>query len=150
MGKGVNKWIGIGNCCKDPESKIYAPSGSAITNITVACNDSYKDKSGQVVDTTEFVRVVFFNRLAEIAGELLRKGSKVYVEGKQQTRKYTDSNGVERYVTEIVGNEMQLLDSRNVQDNANNGPHGNNYQPQGKAPEATPPPMDDPEEPIPF
>ncbi len=151
MGKSINKWIGIGNCCKDPDIK-HARSGSAITSITVACNDSYKDKSGKLVDTTEFVRVVFFNKIAEIAGEFLRKGSKVYVEGRLKTRKYTDSNGIERYMTEIVGSEMQMLDIRNVQDNANNGPHGNNYKTEQKAPqeESAPPVMDDFDESIPF
>lgn len=113
MAKGVNKWIGIGNCCADPETK-YLPSGGAVTNVTVACNDSYKDKNtGQVVDKTEFVRVVFFNRIAEIAGEYLRKGSKVYIEGSLRTRKWQDQSGQDRYTTEIVASEMQMLDGRN-------------------------------------
>lgn len=112
MAKGINKWIGIGNCCADPEMK-YMPSGGAVTNITVACNNSYKDKNtGQVVDNTEFVRVVFFNKLAEIAGEYLRKGAKVYIEGSLRTRKWQAQDGSDRYTTEIVASEMQMLDGK--------------------------------------
>jgi len=112
MSKGINKFIGIGNCCADPETR-YAASGAAITNISIACNDSYKDKnSGKLVDKTEFVRVVFFNRLGEIAGEYLKKGSKVYIEGSLRTRKWQDQAGQDRYTTEIVASEMQMLDSR--------------------------------------
>jgi len=124
MARGVNKWIGIVNCCADPETK-YMPSGGAVTNVTVACNNSYKDKNtGQEVDTTEFVRVVFFNKLAEIAGEYLRKGSKVYIEGSLRTRKWQDKEtGQDRYSTEIVASEMQMLDSKpNVAQNANHAP----------------------------
>lgn len=109
MAKGVNKWIGIGNCCADPEIK-YLPSGVAVTNMTVACNDSYKDKTtGQLVDKTEFVRVVFYNRLAEVVGEYLKKGSKVYIEGSLSTRKWQNKEGVDQYTTEIIANEMQML-----------------------------------------
>lgn len=108
----VNKWIGVGNCCADAEMKAL-PSGGYVTNITVACNDKYKDKqTGQMVDKTEFVRIVFFNRLAEIAGEYLKKGSQVYIEGKLQTRKWQDQNGQDRYTTEIIANEMQMLGGR--------------------------------------
>ena len=111
MSRGINKWIGIGNCCADPETR-YMPSGGAVTNITVACNDSYKNKeSGEIADKTEFVRVVMFNRLAEIAGEYLRKGSKVYIEGSLRTREW-EKDGVKRYTTEIVASVMQMLDSR--------------------------------------
>lgn len=111
--RGVNKWIGIGNVCKDPDCR-YLPSGGAVTNITVACNDSYRDKnSGQQVDATEFVRVVFYGKLAEIAGEYLKKGSKVYVEGSLHTRKYQEKQtGQDRYSTEIKASSMQMLDSR--------------------------------------
>ena len=112
MSKGINKFIGIGNCCADPETR-YAASGAAITNISIACNDSYKDKNtGKLVDKTEFVRVVFFNRLGEIAGEYLKKGSKVYIEGSLRTRKWQNKDGVDMYTTEIVASEMQMLDSR--------------------------------------
>lgn len=110
--KGVNKWIGIGNACSYPETK-YLPSGGAVTNLSIACNDSYKDKqSGQMVDKTEFVRLVFFNRLAEIVGEYVKKGSKLYIEGRLQTRKWQDQSGNDRYTTEIVAGEMQMIDSR--------------------------------------
>ena len=112
MSKGINKWHGIGNCCADPDTR-YSPSGAAITNVTVACNNNYKNKAGEQVDATEFVRVVFFNRLAEVAGEYLRKGSKVYIEGSLRTRKWQDkATGADRYTTEIVASEMQMLDSK--------------------------------------
>lgn len=116
----VNKWIGVGNCCADPETR-YATSGSAVTNLTIACNDKYKDKqTGQMVSKAEFVRIVFFGRLAEIAGEYLKKGSQVYIEGKLQTRKWQDQNGQDRYTTEIVANEMQFLGSKHDQENNHN------------------------------
>jgi single-strand DNA-binding protein len=112
MARGVNKVILVGNCGQDPETK-YLPSGNAVTNISVATSESWKDKqSGQQQERTEWHRVVFFNRLAEIAGEYLKKGSKVYVEGSLRTRKWQDKSGNDRYTTEIVGNEMQMLDSR--------------------------------------
>jgi len=111
--RGVNKVILVGNLGKDPETR-YMPSGGAVTNITVATSETWKDKqSGQQQERTEWHRIVFFNRLAEIAGEYLRKGSKVYLEGSLRTRKWQDKNtGADRYTTEIVANEMQMLDSR--------------------------------------
>jgi single-strand DNA-binding protein len=110
MSRGVNKVILIGNIGQDPEVK-YTPAGTAITNISVATSETWKDKqTGEAQERTEWHRVVFFNRLAEIAGEYLRKGSKVYVEGALRTRKWQDAQGVERFTTEIVGNEMQMLD----------------------------------------
>ncbi|NOZ53238.1 MAG: single-stranded DNA-binding protein [Gammaproteobacteria bacterium] len=112
MARGVNKVILIGNLGKDPEVK-YMPSGDPICNITVATSETWKDKStGENVEKTEWHRVVFFKRLAEIAGEYLKKGSKVYVEGRLQTRKWQGQDGQDRYTTEIVANEMQMLDSR--------------------------------------
>lgn len=113
MARGINKVILIGNLGQDPETR-YMPSGGAVTNITVATSESWKDKqTGQQQERTEWHRIVFFNRLAEIAGEYLRKGSKVYIEGSLRTRKWQDKNtGQDRYTTEIVGNEMQMLDSR--------------------------------------
>jgi len=112
MARGINKVILIGNIGGDPETR-YLPSGGAVTNITVATSESWKDKqSGQSQERTEWHRVVFFNRLAEIAGEYLRKGSKVYIEGSLRTRKWQDKDGQDRYTTEIVANEMQMLDSR--------------------------------------
>ena len=110
--RGVNKVILIGNLGGDPEVR-YMPSGNAVTNVTLATSESWKDKqTGQQQERTEWHRVVFFNRLAEVAGEYLRKGSKVYVEGSLRTRKWQDQAGQDRYTTEIVASEMQMLDSR--------------------------------------
>ena len=110
--RGVNRVILVGNLGQEPETK-YTPSGSAITNISVATSESWKDKqTGQQQERTEWHRVKFFNRLAEIAGEYLKKGSKVYIEGSLRTNKWQDQSGQDRYTTEIVANEMQMLDSR--------------------------------------
>jgi len=112
MARGVNKVILVGNLGKDPDMK-YTASGAAIANITVATSESWTDKqTNEKVDKTEWHRVVFFRRLAEIVGEYLRKGSQVYIEGKLQTRKWQDQNGQDRYTTEIVANEMQMLGGR--------------------------------------
>jgi len=112
MARGINKVILIGNLGRDPEVR-YTPNGGAISNVTVATSDSWKDKqTGEMQERTEWHRIVFFGRLAEIAGEYLRKGSKVYVEGRLQTRKWQDKDGQERYTTEVVANDMQMLDSR--------------------------------------
>lgn len=112
MARGINKVILIGNLGQDPEVK-YMPNGGAVANITVATSDSWKDKNtGEMQERTEWHRVVFFRRLAEIAGEYLKKGSKVYIEGRLQTRKWQDQQGNDRYTTEIIANEMQMLDSR--------------------------------------
>jgi len=112
MARGVNKVILIGNLGKDPEVR-YMPSGGAVANVTIATSETWKDKqSGENQERTEWHNVVFFNRLAEIAGEYLKKGSKVYVEGSLRTRKWQDKNGQDRYTTEIVAAEMQMLDGR--------------------------------------
>ncbi len=112
MARGVNKVILVGNCGKDPDTR-YTPSGSAVTNISIATSEQWTDKqSGQKQERTEWHNVVFFNRLAEIAGEYLRKGSQVYVEGSLRTRKWQDKTGNDRYTTEIVASEMQMLGSR--------------------------------------
>jgi single-strand DNA-binding protein len=112
MARGVNKAILIGNLGADPETK-FTPSGTAVANISVATSEQWKDKqTGEMQEKTEWHRVVFFGRLAEIAGEYLRKGSKVYIEGRIQTRKWQGQDGQDRYTTEIVANEMQMLDSR--------------------------------------
>lgn len=109
MSKGINKVIIIGHLGQDPEVK-YMPSGSAVANVSIATTEQWKDKTtGEKQDRTEWHRVVFFSRLAEIVGEYLRKGSQVYVEGRLQTRKWHDKNGQDRYTTEIVANEMQML-----------------------------------------
>jgi len=125
MARGVNKVILIGNLGKDPEVR-YMPSGSAVTNISIATSESWKDKqTGDKQERTEWHNVVFFNRLAEIAGEYLKKGSKVYVEGSLRTRKWQDKNtGQDRYTTEIVANEMQMLDSRGGSDSYQGGGSG--------------------------
>lgn len=112
MGKGINKVIIVGNLGNEPETK-QLPSGGTVTNISVATSESWKDKNtGEKQERTEWHKIVFFNRLAEIAGEYLSKGSKVYVEGALRTRKWQDNQGQDRYTTEIVGSEMQMLDSK--------------------------------------
>jgi single-strand DNA-binding protein len=112
MARGVNKVILVGNLGRDPEMK-YTASGAAIANVTIATSESWSDKqTGERQEKTEWHRVVFFRRLAEVVGEYLRKGSQVYIEGKLQTRKWQDQNGQDRYTTEIVANEMQMLGSR--------------------------------------
>jgi single-strand DNA-binding protein len=108
----VNKVILVGNLGRDPETR-YNPEGGAITNISIATTEQWKDKaSGEKQERTEWHRVVFFNRLAEIAGEYLKKGSQVYVEGALRTRKWQDKEGKDRYTTEIVAERMQMLGSR--------------------------------------
>jgi len=112
MARGINKVILVGNLGGDPEVR-YMPNGNAVTNITIATSESWKDKqTGQQQERTEWHRVVFFNRLAEIAGEYLRKGSQVYVEGSLRTRKWQDQSGQDRYTTEIVASEMQMMGGR--------------------------------------
>jgi len=110
--RGVNKVMLIGNLGQDPEVR-YMPNGGAVTNITVATSETWKDKNtGEQQEKTEWHRVVAFRRLAEIMGEYLKKGSKVYIEGKLQTRKWQDQQGNDRYTTEIVADNMQMLDAR--------------------------------------
>ena len=119
--KGVNKVILVGNLGADPETR-YQQSGTAVTNITLATSDSWKDKNtGENQERTEWHKVSFFGRLAEVAGEYLKKGSKVYIEGKLQTRKWTDKDGNDRYTTEIVANQMQMLDSKAESDKSQQG-----------------------------
>jgi single-strand DNA-binding protein len=122
--RGVNKVILVGNLGNDPETR-YSQAGAAITNVSLATSETWKDKqTGQPQERTEWHRVVFFNRLGEIAGEYLRKGSKIYVEGSLRTRKWQGQDGQDRYTTEIVASEMQMLDSRG-------GGQGGGFQPQG-------------------
>ena len=112
MARGINKVIIVGNLGQDPETR-YMPSGAAVTNFTVATNESWKDKqTGEQKDRTEWHRVAMFNRLAEIAAEYLRKGSQVYIEGKLRTRKWQGQDGNDRYTTEIIADEMQMLGGR--------------------------------------
>ena len=113
MARGVNKVILVGNCGQDPETRVIPSTGASVTNLSVATSESWKDKvTGDQQARTEWHRVVFFNRLAEIAGEYVRKGSKLYIEGSLRTRKWQGQDGQDRYTTEIVGSEMQMLDSR--------------------------------------
>ena len=108
----VNKVILVGNCGRDPVVR-YAPSGSAIANVTIATSRQWKDKtSGERQEETEWHRVTFFDRMAEIAGEYLKKGKPVYIEGRIKTRKYTDKDGVEKFATDIIATDMQLLGGR--------------------------------------
>jgi single-strand DNA-binding protein len=112
MARGVNKVILVGNLGKDPETK-YMPSGDAVCNFSLATTDSWKDKtSGEKVEKTEWHNIVAFKRTAEIAGEYLRKGSQVYIEGKLKTRKWQDKNGNDRWTTEIEARDMQMLGAR--------------------------------------
>lgn len=152
MARGINKVILIGNLGQDPETR-YLPSGGAVTNVSVATSESWKDKqTGEAQERTEWHRVAFFNRLAEIAGEYLRKGSKVYIEGSLRTRKWQDQNGQDRYTTEIIANEMQMLDSKPDQDQSR-PPQRNQYAEARGRNSSTPSPpdnMDSFDDDIPF
>ena len=107
----VNKVILIGNLGKDPETR-YMPNGDAVTNITLATTENWKDKNGEKQEKTEWHRVTFYRKLAEIAGEYLKKGRPVYVEGRLETRKWTDKAGVERYTTDVIATDMKMLGSK--------------------------------------
>jgi single-strand DNA-binding protein len=112
MARGINKVILVGNLGQDPETR-YMPSGKAVTNLRLATSDSWKDKqTGEQREQTEWHSVVMYDRLAEIAAEYLRKGSQIYVEGRLKTRKWQDKEGKDRYTTEIIASEMQMLGSR--------------------------------------
>lgn len=154
MARGVNKVTLIGNLGADPEVR-YTANGSAVANIRLATAESWRDKeSGEQQERTEWHRVVFFSRLAEIVGEYLKKGSQVYIEGRLQTRKWQDRDGNERYTTEIVANEMQMLGGRGGASGADNHESGASH---GRPPAtgsagagSTEPPMDDFDDDIPF
>jgi single-strand DNA-binding protein len=123
----VNKVIIVGNLGRDPETR-YMPNGEAVTNIAVATTESWKDKSsGDKKEITEWHRITFYRKLAEIAGQYLKKGSQVYVEGRLQTRKWTDKDGVERYTTEIIADSMQMLGSRQGMGGGGNAPMDDDY-----------------------
>ena len=111
MAKSLNQCSFIGNLGKDVEIK-YTPGGDAVAKFSLACGESYKNKNGEKVDKTEWINIVVWRKLAEICGEYLKKGSKVYISGKMQTRKWQDKNGQDHWSTEIVANEMLMLDSR--------------------------------------
>jgi single-strand DNA-binding protein len=152
MARGINKVILVGNLGNDPETR-YMPSGGAVTNITVATNESWKDKqTGEQKDRTEWHKVAMFNRLAEIAAEYLRKGSQVYIEGKLRTRKWQDRDGNDRYTTEIIADEMQMLGGRGGGGGGNygsgGGSGGGSKAPSGGGQSA--PPTDDFDDDIPF
>jgi single-strand DNA-binding protein len=137
MARGVNKVILVGNLGADPEVK-YMPNGNAVANITLATSETWKDKqTGESKEKTEWHRVVFFRRLAEIAGEYLKKGSQVYIEGKLQTRKWQDKNGNDRYTTEIIANEMQMLGGRGGGGSADFGGASASQSAPAPAPAAT-------------
>lgn len=144
MARGVNKVILIGNLGQDPETR-YTPNGNAVANLSVATDESYKDRqTGQLVPKTEWHRVVMFGKVAEVAGQYLRKGSKVYIEGRLQTRKWQGQDGQDRYTTEIVvdmNGQMQMLDSRGEGGgmNMNQGaPQGRPQQQPQQQPQAAP------------
>lgn len=148
MARGINKVILIGNLGKDPEVR-YMANGGAVCNVTLATSESWKDKqSGEQKDKTEWHNIVFYRRLAEIAGEYLRKGSQVYVEGKLQTRKWQDKTGNDRYTTEIIANEMQMLGGR-----GGGGGGSADFAGERSSPQAAPAPAaaaDDFDDDIPF
>ena len=132
MARGINKVIIVGNCGQDPETH-YLPSGGAVTNMSLATSEAWKDKNtGEQQERTEWHKVVFFNRLGEIAGEYLKKGSKVYVEGSLRTRKWQGQDGSDRYTTEIVASEMQMLDSRGGQEGGGGGGYQQNRPQQNQ------------------
>jgi len=158
MARGINKVILVGNLGQDPETR-YMPSGGAVTNITLATNESWKDKqTGEQKDRTEWHKVAMFNRLAEIAAEYLRKGSQVYVEGKLRTRKWQDRDGNDRYTTEVIADEMQMLGGRggggggggsfSSGGGSNGGSGGGSNAPSGGG--QSTPPADDFDDDIPF
>ncbi|WP_438455361.1 single-stranded DNA-binding protein [Vreelandella venusta] len=136
MARGINKVILIGNLGQDPEVR-FTPSGTAVANLNLATSDTWMDKqSGQRQERTEWHRIVLFNKTAEIAQQYLKKGSKVYIEGRLQTRKWQDQNGQDKYSTEIVANDMQMLDGMGQQGGSQNQAQHGGYsnQPQGGYP----------------
>lgn len=157
--RGINKVILIGNLGRDPEVR-YTANGGAIANITLATSETWKDKTtGEQQDRTEWHRVVFFGRLGEIAGEYLKKGSKIYVEGRLQTRKWQGQDGQDHYTTEIIANDMQMLDRAtggsvpyNDDNEMSRGPGPTSGPSSPSARSSSPPPSvdDDFEDDIPF
>ena len=156
--RGVNKVILVGNVGQDPETR-YMPNGNAVTNISLATSETWKDKNtGEQVEKTEWHRITFYQRLAEIVAEYVRKGSKLYVEGRLQTRSW-EQDGIKRYATDIIANEMQMLDSRGGSGGGGGNSGGNNYQssqpsqqssqPQGVS-QPAPADMDSYDDDIPF
>ena len=128
--KGVNKVILVGNLGNDPEVR-YMPNGNAVANLSLATSESWKDQQGQVQERTEWHRLTMYRRLAEIAGEYLKKGSQIYVEGKLQTRKWQDQQGQDRYTTEIIVDQMQMLGGRGGEGGGGNGGYQRHQNNQG-------------------
>ena len=122
----VNKVILVGNLGRDPEVR-YLPSGDPVANVTIATSSKYKSKTGELVEETEWHRVTFFGKLAEIVGQYLKKGRSVYVEGRIKTRKYTDKDGVEKFATDIIANDMQMLGSREGRGEPSGDDEGGGY-----------------------
>lgn len=154
MAKGINKVILIGNLGNEPEIR-YMPSGGAIASLSIATSESWKDKqTGEQQERTEWHRISIFGRLAEIAGEYLHKGSKVYIEGSLRTRKWQDKNGQDRYTTEIIANELQMLDNKGAgnRENENSPNDPGAYIPNQRNTQSAPTPAghDDFEDDIPF
>jgi len=152
MARGVNRVTLIGNLGQDPETR-FMPSGGAVTNVTLATSEAWKDKNtGQMNERTEWHRIVFFNKLAEIAGEYLKKGSKVYIEGSLRTRKWQGQDGQDRFTTEIVASEMQMLDGRgDGRPSQNGGMQASQSYQQDQAPaQGSNQPPDDFDDDIPF
>jgi single-strand DNA-binding protein len=158
MARGVNKVIVVGNLGNDPDTR-YTPSGTAVTNISVATSESWKDKqSGEQKERTEWHKIVMFGRLGEIAAEYLRKGSQVYIEGMLRTNKWQDKSGADRYTTEIIADEMQMLGSRGgtgggAGGGSGGGGGGGGNRPRNDGPPPSPPPQgssDDFDDDIPF
>ena len=148
--RGVNKVILVGNVGNDPEVR-YMPNGNAVANVSVATSETWKDKNtGDQQEKTEWHRVVFFNRLAEIVEQYVKKGTKLYIEGRLQTRSW-EQDGSKRYTTEIVANEMQMLDSRGAGQDSNFGQSAPQSQPQPSGGgQSAPPSFDNFDDDIPF
>lgn len=150
MARGINKVILIGNLGSDPEAR-YMTNGNAVVSVNVATSTSWKDKqTGETQERTEWHRVVFFNRLAEIVNEYLKKGSKVYIEGSLRTRKWTDKNNVEKYTTEIIADEMQMLDGRGGSQQTSDSHREQTSSAPSKSASAQPAPTADFDDDIPF
>lgn len=130
MNRGINKVILVGNLGNDPEVR-YMPNGNAVANLSLATSESWKDQQGQVQERTEWHRLTMYRRLAEIAGEYLKKGSQIYVEGKLQTRKWQDQQGQDRYTTEIIVDQMQMLGGRGAEGGGGNGGYQRQQNNQG-------------------
>ena len=135
MSKGVNKVILIGNCGQDPEVR-YMPNGEAVANVSLGVSESWNDSQGKKQERTEWCRLVFYRKLAEVVGKYIRKGSKIYVEGKLRTHEWQDKDGQKRYTTEIIVNELQMLDGKSQ----GSQPANNSAQPKPSPPQSNNPP----------